>query len=211
MNENYIVISGKKIELTEEQLKQLGIEPEKMRKNPFKRVKGKEYYCIDGEEICMYRDYGNGNDKSLYKQTNYFNDKDFANQVALHQLLYRKLLKFAYDNECEDTAEWNGMVNPTYDSTCDNTAEWSKRKQHYSVRYSYEDSAFVVFCQYDDKGQGVYFSSEEAAKQAIEEVVKPVAIRYLTDCVNCGNIYIRYSFRNFDGGWSNCRRNIYMD
>lgn len=35
MNENYIVINGKKAELTEEQLKALGIEPEKKRKNPF--------------------------------------------------------------------------------------------------------------------------------------------------------------------------------
>lgn len=173
MNENYIVINGKKIELTEEQLKQLGIEPEKKRKNPFKRVKGKEYYCIDDEEICMYRDYGNSNDKSSYKQANYFNDEAFAKQVALHQLLHRKLLKFAYDNECEDTAEWNCMLNPTYDSTCENTVEWSKRKQHYSVRYSYEDSAFIVFCQYDYKDQAVYFSSKEAAKRAINEVVEP--------------------------------------
>lgn len=47
MNENYIVINGKKAELTEEQLKQLGIEPEKKRKNPFERVTGEKYYYID--------------------------------------------------------------------------------------------------------------------------------------------------------------------
>lgn len=45
MNENYIVINGKKIELTEEQLKQLGIEPEKKRKNPLERVAKTEMYC----------------------------------------------------------------------------------------------------------------------------------------------------------------------
>ena len=33
--ENYIVINGKKAELTDEQLKQLGIESEKKRNNPF--------------------------------------------------------------------------------------------------------------------------------------------------------------------------------
>lgn len=43
----------------------------------------------------------------MYRNCNYFNDKEFAQQVALHQLLYRKLLKFAYDNGCEDEA-WNG-------------------------------------------------------------------------------------------------------
>lgn len=172
MNENYIVINGKRAELTKEQLKTLGVE---VRKNPFERcAAGEKYVTILGDDaIREFFDNNDLCDNGVYNAVNYFNNEQFARQVALHQLLYRKLLKFAYDNECEDTAEWNGMVNPTYDSTCDNTAEWSKRKQHYSVRYSYEDSAFVVFCQYDDKGQGVYFSSEEAAKQAIEEVVKP--------------------------------------
>ena len=33
-NENYIVINGKKVELTEEQLKQLGVKVEKKRNNP---------------------------------------------------------------------------------------------------------------------------------------------------------------------------------
>ena len=38
MSENYIVINGRRTELTEEQLKQLGIEPEKKEKNPLGKV-----------------------------------------------------------------------------------------------------------------------------------------------------------------------------
>ena len=38
MNENHIVINGKKSELAEEQLKTLGIEAETKRKNPFEEV-----------------------------------------------------------------------------------------------------------------------------------------------------------------------------
>lgn len=38
MSGNYLVINGKRTELTAEQLRQLGIEPEKKRKNPFDRV-----------------------------------------------------------------------------------------------------------------------------------------------------------------------------
>lgn len=155
MNENYIVINGKKIELTEEQLKQLGIEPEKKRKNPFERVKGKEYYCIDDEEICMYHDYGNGNDKSLYKQANYFNDEAFAKQVSLHQLLYRKLLKFAYDNECEDTQAWD------------------KKMAHYLIIYNYYAGEFSVDATGGYKGNNVHFSSEEGAERAVKEVIDP--------------------------------------
>lgn len=175
MSDSYIVINGKKTELTEEQLKALGIEMKPTRKNPFEKVvKGFTYYIINRHgDVDAYTQSDDAVDDTLLKCFNYFNDKSFANQVALHQLLYRKLLKFAYDNECKDEQEWNEMLKPTYDSTCEKTEEWSKRKPHYSVRYSYEDSTFVVFCQYDDKGQDVYFSSEKAAERAIEEVVKP--------------------------------------
>lgn len=38
-------------------------------------------------------------DEDMYNNTNYFNDEDFTNQVMLHQKLYRKLLKYAYDND----------------------------------------------------------------------------------------------------------------
>lgn len=172
MSDNYIVINGKKSELTEEQLKLLGITA---RNNPFERVdNGDDYYYVKsyGDVWCT-DDSACSEDNYRYDAVNYFNDRQFATQVALHQLLYRKLLKFAYDNGFDDTAEWNGMSKPTYDNTCDNTAEWSRKNQHYSVRYSYEDGDFVVYCQYDYKGQNVYFSSEEAVKRAIKEVVKP--------------------------------------
>lgn len=171
MSDNYAVINGKRVELTDEQVKALGIE----RKNPFERVNYNEaYYFVkkDGS-VSSYTNANDGIDRMLYDATNYFNDEDFAKQVALHQLLYRKLLKFAYGNGCEDTAEWNGMSKPTYDNTCDNTAEWSRKNQHYSVRYSYEDGDFVMFCQYDDKGQDVYFPSKSDAERAINEVIKP--------------------------------------
>ena len=86
---------------------------------------------------------------------NYFNDEAFANQVALHQLLYRKLLKFAYDNECEDTAEW-GEGTP-----------------HWNIGYC---SATKCFCAEDwttAKYSWVHFSSKEGAERAIKEVVEP--------------------------------------
>ena len=48
MNENYAVINGKRIELTDEQVKALGIE----RKNPFERVERyAKCYCINSLNI----------------------------------------------------------------------------------------------------------------------------------------------------------------
>lgn len=157
MNENYIVINGKKIEMTEEQLKQLGIEPKKKRNNPFERVaKSENYYYVDAfnDVQCIIDDADQADDMS-FECSNYFNDYSFATQVALHQLLYRKLLKFAYDNEYEDTEEWDGS----------NT--------HWSIEYDAHCNEFTPDWHKLYKMRDVYFSSVDGAKRAIKEVVEP--------------------------------------
>lgn len=88
-------------------------------------------------------------------EPNYFNDKAFANQVALHQLFYRKLLKFAYDNGYEDKAEWN----------CTN--------RHWRIWYDHCNNVFDVGWSDIFQSSDVYFSTEEGAGRAIKEVVKP--------------------------------------
>lgn len=153
MSDNYAVINGKRVELTDEQVKELGIK----RKNPFERVaKDDAYYTVlSSGSVGRMEDYLDCQDDSQYDAANYFNDETFANQVALHQLLYRKLLKFAYDNGFEDTAEWNGA------------------NKHWFIRWSCDTGNFIIFNEYYYKGQEVYFSSDEAAKRAGREVVEP--------------------------------------
>lgn len=157
MNENYIVINGKKSELTEEQLKALGIEVETKRKNPFERVAEDEVYFRIGMGGDVFSSYecGDTSDEESVLCVNYFNDDAFAEQVSLQQLLYRKLLKFAYDNECEDTAEWNGHNN------------------HWCIYYDPDVLKYCVAGFGSYKFDGVWFSSEEGAKRAIKEVVEP--------------------------------------
>lgn len=154
MNENYAVINGKKIELTKEQIKALEIK----RKNPFERVvKSKKYYYIDTfDRICHFSDDMVECDDKLFERSNYFNDEQFANQVMLHQLLYRKLLKFAYDNECEDNQIWGG-----------------NGIDHWTIRYNFEDRSFELDWSAEYKYGGVYFSDREGATRAIHEVVEP--------------------------------------
>ena len=153
MNKNYAVINGKHIELTDEQVKALGVET---RKNPFEKVtRGDTYYRIT--EYCEISDFievGDYTDHHLYDTINYFNDEDFAKQVALHQLLYRKLLKFSYENKCADV-EWNG------------------RNDHWCIYYNPDDLKYCVAGFGSHKFDGVWFSSEDAAKHAIEEVIEP--------------------------------------
>lgn len=153
MSDNYAVINGRRIKLTDEQVKTLGIE----RKNPFDRVDGddRHYYAIVGSDVLRRVDINDRTDRGLYNAINYFNDKTFAEQVALHQLLYRKLLKFAYDNECEDAAEWDGL------------------NDHWCIYYDRNTYKYYVAGYASHKFDVVWFSSEEGAEHAIKEVVEP--------------------------------------
>lgn len=160
--DNYIVINGKKAELTEEQLKQLGIKPEE-KENPFTRKIDKSYFYISAGNALM-TDIDNNTvvDIALYDNLNYFNDYNFTEQVALHQLLYRKLLKYAYDNGAEDY-EWNNNNN-----NC-----------HYYIYFNYQFNEFIVTSATRCKNYFcTYFSSEKVARQAINDVIKPFIKEY---------------------------------
>ena len=70
-------------------------------------------------------------------------------------MLYRKLLKFAYDNGFEDTSEGDG------------------RNPRWVIRYDEENNTFASYWQDIYKSQEMHFSSEEGARRAITEVVEP--------------------------------------
>lgn len=154
MSDNYIVINGKRTELTDEQLKALGID---VRKNPFEKVDiDNTYYFINAYgDVDTYTQLDDFEDHILFDRCNYFNDDSVAQQVALHQLLYRKLLKFAYDNGFEDTAEWNG------------------ENQHWCIYYGNSRKKFDTTWHDLAQYSYIYFSSEKGAEQAIKEVVEP--------------------------------------
>lgn len=155
MKEIKLTIDGKEVQLTEEQLRSLGIEIEEKRKNPFDRVND-TYFCITSDnKISSHTDDDGTYDRSLYNIVNYFNDKALARQVALHQLLYRKLLKFAYDNGFEDTKKWESY------------------NRHWRIYYDHINNDFTIIEDTSAQNQCVYFSTGVGAKRAIEEVVKP--------------------------------------
>lgn len=156
MKEIKLTIDGKEVQLTDEQLRMLGIEAEKKRKNPFDRVVKGEVYSLVGAYgyAVSCHDDRLPCDNNSFLCHNYFNDKAFANQVALHQLLYRKLLKFSYDNECEDD-------------------KWNNLNYHWHIFYNHIDDCFDVQGNNGFKFQSVHFKSQVCAERAIKEVVEP--------------------------------------
>lgn len=156
MEEVKLTINGKSVSLTDEECDVLYKEYYKY-ENPFERkIDEKYYYITMSEDVSAFIDYNDRADAEYYQKCNYFRDRELAEQVALHQLLYRKLLRFGFDNNCIDIAEWNG----THDHWC----------IHYNcVSQNFEAYHWRAFRFLSD----VYFSSKKAAERAIKEVVEP--------------------------------------
>lgn len=164
--ENYICINGNKTKLTEEQLKQLGIKIEKKRNSPFnsepEEVNGNFYYITsDGVRLNDDDDYN----ADMIITANSFNNGIFANQVYLHELLNRKLLKYSWDNKAEDNLEWNWCYT-----------DENNKNYHYFIYKT--NSGFKVGTAIVSKGFNVYFSKYDVAERAIKDVVKPFMEEY---------------------------------
>lgn len=156
MKEIKLTIDGKEVQLTNEKLKALEIELEEKRNNPFERVrKGENYFYASYKSVDTIREANDFTDKDFFENANYFNNSAFAKQVALHQLLYRKLLKYAYDNEFKDE-------------------EWGGNNMHAYIIYNFTRKDYDVRWTRDEKEPGtVYFKSPTRATAAINEVVMP--------------------------------------
>lgn len=121
---------------------------------PFDRVSfDKAYYSINvANGVCKTIEKETRHDNALYECCNYFNDASFGEQIALHQLLYRKLLKFKLQ-----------------DDTCDVNSE-----SCFFIRTNSSNLPFVdVLLSSYKNFNGVYFSSRLVAERALFQVVIP--------------------------------------
>lgn len=127
---------------------------EKLNKNPFDRVNNNElYYLLDSDDIVTeIREANETFDDKQYGCSNYFNDKDFAKQVMLHQLLYRKLLKFKLEREAADKP-----FGYCFFINMDDT------------EMLYVDETFIS----NRNCNGVHFNERSTAELALKEVVEP--------------------------------------
>lgn len=157
--ENYIMLEGNKIPLTDEQVKMLRDykKPEKIEKSPFERVdSNSKYFYIDDcgiveeENVNCYLE-----DQYRHKVANYCTDKSLMIQRALHETLNRLLWRFSMENG-EGENLWN----------CCNT--------HYEIYWSYDLASFNISCNVTVKSPtSIYFPTKEIANKAIDEIVIP--------------------------------------
>lgn len=146
--ENYICINGKKTELTEEQMRQLGIESEK--KNPFERVyMNKRYYLVsNGGKVVGEVDSYNSYDDIRFNVANYCTDKSMMEQRALHETLSRLLWRFSMEHGGDEIHHMD---------------QWVIARTGGNIRACPFAGNCLIDC----------FCTKEAAEQAIKEIVEP--------------------------------------
>ena len=152
--ENYIVINGKKAELTPEQLKALGLE---MEINPFKRVEeDKSYFFITGTgEIQMSIDADVAANRGHLNAANYCTDREMMQQRAYAETLNRLLWRYSMEHK-------------------GNEIGWEADENKYGIIYDYDEERWRVYsAMYHQHVGAVYFYSKETAESAIREIVQP--------------------------------------
>ena len=155
MTENYIVINGKRAELTAEQLKQLGIEIPKV--NPF--AKANKENTVDAyfiNSIGRIQKHVQNTDDLHYEVANYCTDKGIMEQRALHETLSRLLWRYSMEHD-GDKITWQ-----------------EDEKEKYMVYRHMVDNNFYV-AQYLNCNhfETTFFYTRETAENAIKEIIEP--------------------------------------
>lgn len=162
--ENYLVINGKRVDLTEEQIKQLGLEIEK--KSPFVRAKGENYFSISNDgKVKKYFDGTHYPAIYNYMVANYCTDKEIMTARAKEEVLSRLLWRFSMENGGSEI-DWNDR----------NQVKYRIIRDHYSNKW------FVINNDTDRTLSAIYFTSRKVAEKAIDEIVIPFYAGELEVC-----------------------------
>lgn len=153
--DNYLVLNGKRIDLTKEQIEVLGLEIEK--KSPFDRVeKYNEYYYINSDgDIDNVTETRDSVDNTMFNVANYCTNKEIMIARAKDEVLSRLLWRFSIENG-GDKIDWtkNEAKYYIYKNNLDN---------EYETAYSVFNSTLGV----------VYFNCPQVAQEAIKKIIIP--------------------------------------
>ena len=162
MNENYLIIEGIKVPLTDEQvamIKGTGALKSK-EKSPFSRVEENEFYWfIDIDDtISQTYDFKREADDNQFSCANYCSDKELIEERAIREELSRLLWRFSMENGSKDI-DWEDLSQIKYRIYIDFTDESIKWKIIQNTRSKSLNE--------------IYFIDEDTAYRAIREIVEP--------------------------------------
>ena len=154
--ENYIMLNGKKIMLTPEQVKLM--QEDKPKKSPFDRADlNDKFYLVESDFNCLRTIENNTElDNYLFECGNYCTDENIMKQHALHMKLNNLLWRYSMTHG-GDEMEFGPFST-----------------QKYYIAYDAGEKEFYTDWNDSIKCVGaIYFESNKTAEAAIEEIVKP--------------------------------------
>lgn len=156
-----------RVEMTEEQLKELGLIEEQ--RTGYERVKkGEMYYLVDiYNNIMRVTEDNDQGDKQCYSIGNYYSDKIISENNAHADRLLRQLRRWqAQNDEVISKEDWE-----------------DQGLKKYSIIYDYSSNVFYAGRTWWMRGpNNIYFKSREKAEEAIE-VFKDELLWYFTEYV----------------------------
>lgn len=156
MSENYIVINGKRAELTKEQMEQLGIEIEENKR--WRADHGEKYYLVNTTgDVLDARERNDTSSFFRYYSHNYFRTREEAKIYA--RVLETEMLLKKYADEHNE--EFGDCKYELYTDEIDSVLI----------------GIVLVSCIYT---RTIWFSSDDVALEAIKEIGKDRVIEYLT-------------------------------
>lgn len=159
MSENYIVINGKRLDLTDEQLKQLGIE---VTNNKRWRANDGYYWFVTSDGIpCDTWDNEDDEHAFRFYSHNYFETEEEANKYA--RVLNTEMLLTKYADEHNEKE-----ITPDIET------------ERYFIYWDFTcDEIRVKNLMLSMMPRTVYFSSEPIAHNAIEAIGTDRIVEYL--------------------------------
>ena len=146
-------VNGKtvQVEMTEEQLKELGVIKERSRTGYERVKKGEMYYVINTKDDSMMniKEFNDETDEQCYNIGNYYNDKIIAENNARADRLLCCL------------RQWQALN--------DRVINWKNKDiRKYTIRYDYAMNMFNVIPNFCERClNDVYFTTRETAQRAI--------------------------------------------
>lgn len=159
---NYLVINGKRVDLTEEQIEKLGLEIKK--KSPFDRAE-EFWYIYPSGTLGWYTDLGSKMCDEYFNSANYCTDKALLTARAKEEVLSRLLWRFSMENGGDEI-------------DLENT-----NQAKYKIYYDSRSRQYSIDFDYTWVRQGaISFISEKVAQRAIDEIVIPFYAGELEVC-----------------------------
>ena len=120
-------------------------------KNPYTRVDYKDwYYAIERAGFATTLADNSDYDDRMFNVANYFNNKNYAEYVALKETLMRRIDRFAWEHNAK-------------------VIDWHDRSTKYYIKFEIDIKKIRISRCISCRSNDIYFTSFEIAEKAIEE------------------------------------------